>query len=247
MNYEAEFYKRYNKLPKVAMLDFEEASERAFRLKYDKALEWLRTRGKQLKITTSWDEISDAAHAKAFTVSTVLKADVLQEVYDYIDKARTDGIPFSEFKKTAFAEGGLVNRMQEAGWTGKEPSRLKTIYTTNLNIAHAKGKFEQMKLLSDERPYWKYKQLQRATKRHTHAQYHNKVFRSDDPIWNDIYPPRDFGCGCSVVAVKDSDSVYNGADFKPNYSQNINPFAEYKPDVTKYSDAIRERLESVFK
>ena len=247
MNYQTEYYRKYGKVPKVARLDFAEADEKAFRMKYDRALEWLRNRAKQLKITTSWNEISDAAHAKAFTVSTVLKADVLQEVYDYIDKARTDGVPFSQFKKEAFAEGGLVERMQAAGWTGKEPSRLATIYNTNLTIAHAKGKYEEMQLLSEERPYWKYKQLQRATKRHSHAQYHNKVFRSDDPIWNEIYPPRDFNCGCSVVAVKDADLVYNGKDFHIDYTQNINPFAEYKPDVTKYSEAIQKRLEWAFK
>lgn len=244
MNYAIEFYKRNGKRPTIGRHDFAEAGERVLRMKFDAALKWLQNRGKKLKITTSWNEISDAGHSKAFTVSTVMKADILQEIYNVIEQARIDGMPFSEFKQTALKEGGLAERMTAAGWTGgASPSRLKVIYNTNLTIAHAKGQHEQMLLLSKERPLWKYKQLQRVSKRHEHARYHNKVFRNDDPIWDSIYPPRDFNCGCTVIAVKEADEISDGKNYKVDYDQNINPFGEYEPDTTAYADRIKDKLE----
>lgn len=245
MNYITSFYERYHKPPTLGRLQFADAMNIIEKNPYDRALAWLKRRGKELKITTSWNEIDDAAHARAFTVSTVMKADVLQEVYDQIEKARTDGVPFGEFKKTAFTEGGLISRMQESGWTGQGASRLKVIYDTNLTIAHSKAQFEQFGLLKKERPYLKYKQLQRANKRHSHAMYHDKVFRVDDPIWKDIAPPRGFGCGCTVIALRESDVIHDGKEFEKPTDNQINPFKVYKPETDKYVSGIQNKLKDI--
>ena len=208
MNYLVEHYKRFGKIPSIEFkspTDSPQAGQTmkaSFKMPPKEAMDFLKQKGKNIITTESWNKIEARAHAHAFTVAGIMNADIVQEVFDYVQMAKKEGWSLRTFQKNV-ENGGLMKRMQEAGWTGKSASRLKVIYDTNMKIAAAKGKFEGMKLISDIKPYWVYKQVERNTKRHDHSLFHGKKFRHDDPIWASIFPPSAFGCSCYVVATSE--------------------------------------------
>ncbi len=173
-----------------------------------KAVAYFRSKG--YAITWNWYDTWQEAHAKAFTVAKVMRADILMDIRSMVDKALKDGLTFEQFRKE------LEPRLREKGWWGKKevrgpggrqvvqlgsPYRLRTIYETNMQTAYMAGRYQGMKENAEKRPYWMYIQVQRATKRAEHAVLHGKVFRHDDPIWKTHYPPNGWRCKCRVRAL----------------------------------------------
>jgi SPP1 gp7 family putative phage head morphogenesis protein len=241
--YIVEHFKKTGKIPKLTGFHFEDPFETAFKLPPERALEWLKKRGKNLKLTTDWDELDSEAHDKAFTVAKVMNADILQLIYDYVERAKTEGWTLKDFQSK------LINRVQAAGWTGATPSRLKVIYDTNMQIAYAHGKYRQQKLIAHIYPYWKYTQIERPTKRHNHSLLHNKMFRHDDPIWDLIYPPSGFGCKCSVTPIKDGTNAEDGSTYLRQLRRtkdfSLHPAFTWKADTSKYVKELRTQLDKM--
>lgn len=244
--YVIEYYKAYGRPPGFefrenppAKLDKDEPKE---------VIDNLKQREKKLVTTKKWDDIDSEAHDKAFTVANIMKADILQEIYNEVEKAAKNGKPFKDFMNSVI-DGGLKDRMKEAGWTGGDnPSRLKVIWDTNINMAYAKEEYKAMKLVADEKPYWIYHQIERANKNKDHTQWNGRKFKHDDPIWNYIYPPSKFGCACWVEATDDPTGCESSKSLNLDAihkNAQISPLKAWQPDTSKYVDGIREQLQEM--
>ncbi len=239
------------------------------RLKYllslppEQIVQWYKSKG----YTFSWDwkDVWQDAHAQTFTVAKVMKLDILQEIKDEVDKIFNNGITYEQFRKD------LEPILKRLGWWGKvnasdvpgydpasgidpnkivqlgSPSRLKTIFTTNANVAYSSGRYKSMIQNVGERPYWLYNQIERKHKRKAHANYAGKVFMWDDPIWDSIFPPNGFFCGCYVTALTKAEvearglKVWKGEDvaIKVEEGWNYNPGKSYyQPDLSKYDKSL---------
>ena len=183
----------------------------------EEIVKWFQDKG--LSFSWNWDDIIKDAHARAFTAAKVMKLDILQELKNEVDKIFTHGITYNTFRKE------LEPILKRLGWWGKvkaadvpgynpesgvdpekivqlgSPKRLETIFQTNSNVAYNAGRYKFQMQNAASRPYWMYMQLERKHKRKAHAFYANKVFMWDDPIWDKIYPPNGFNCGCYVIAL----------------------------------------------
>jgi hypothetical protein len=239
-NYLIEFYERYKKPPKFDLWRFEDPFKVAFNKPPEQALKYLKQKAKKVKVSVNWDDLSKEAHSKSFTVAKVMSADVLQNVIDYIQKSVASGKGFEEFKQNAI-NGGLVEAMQKAGWTGNA-NRLHVIFDTNVKMAQAKGRYQQLVLTKDVFPNVKYVQIERRTKRHDHSLLNNHVFSLDDPILSTIYPPSGFRCGCTLFPTKEATTHPNLNFLKTSKDFNISPIKPWKPDVKKYTDKIHKAL-----
>jgi len=234
-----------------------------FALPPEEIVKWFQSKG--LTFSWNWQDTWQEAHAKAFTVAKVMKMDILQELMDEVDKIFSKGITFKQFQKD------LEPILKRLGWWGKvkasevsgyvpmpgvdpdkivqlgSPARLETIFRVNSNVSYNAGRYKFQMQNAANRPYWLYVQLERKHKRKAHAVYANKVFRYDDPIWDKIYPPNGWSCGCYAVAltleevnarglkvIKGTDVVINveeGWDYNPGK-------AAFSPDLTKYDSDI---------
>jgi len=211
-------------------------------------VEWYKSKG--YKFSWNWQDVWQEQHARAFTVTKAMKLDILQTIKDEVDKIFSEGITYEQFKKD------LEPMLKQLGWWGKvkasdvpgynpssgidpdkivelgSPRRLITIYQTNANVAYSAGRYKMMIANASQRPYWQYKQIDRKTKRKSHSYYADKVFRYDDPIWDIIYPPSDWNCGCYVIPLTASElearglEVSKGSDFQ---TKNIPPEWQYNP------------------
>ncbi|MGK9477909.1 PBECR2 nuclease fold domain-containing protein [Melioribacter sp. OK-6-Me] len=214
-------------------------------------VEWYKSKG--YKFVWNWQDVWQEQHARAFTVAKAMKLDILQTIKDEVDKIFSEGITYEQFKKD------LEPMLKRLGWWGRvkasdvpgydpksgidpdkivelgSPRRLRTIYQTNANVAYSAGRYKMMIENAEQRPYWQYKQIDRKTKRKSHSYYADKVFRYDDPIWNTIYPPSDWNCGCYVVPLTAAEveerglEISNGSDFQ---IKNIPPEWQYNPGKT---------------
>lgn len=251
MNRIAEYIKLFGKLPKVNFAEnTDDSLQMLLKMPPDKALEWLNKRGKNIIPTKTYKDMEKEAHNTAFTVANIMKADVLQEVHNYVQRAIEEGWSYNTFKKKV-VNGDLIDRMKKAGWTGDESSRLKVIYDTNLRMASAKGRYQKLMNISDKKPYWIYHQVHRKTKRKDHEKFDGKKFRFDDPIWQTIYPPSGHGCSCWIEATDDPTGVENGNDYKDMLDKSedfpISPLKVWEPDTTKYTQSLRAAVDEILK
>ena len=184
----------------------------AFELPPEAAMKYFRSKG--YKLTGDWYEMMGEAHAKAFTVAQVARADILQDLRGAVDQAIADGQTFREFKKN------LEPTLKKKGWwgkgkvtdkkTGKErtvqlgsPYRLETIYHTNMKSSYHAGREEFFQKNKAARPYGQYWAIIDPKTRDEHRKLHKKTFPLDDPFWDSFTPPLDYRCRCRKRALSE--------------------------------------------
>jgi len=156
----------------------------------------------------SWKDVWQGAHARAFTVAQVTKADVLVDIQGALKEAMASGTTLKEFKK------GLQGTLEGKGWLAPKGERAKmrlpdgtvrkrltgwrlnTIYQVNCNIAASVGRHKQMMDpdVLKARPFLRYVGSGSAEPNTDHMEWYNTVLPADDPWWDTHYPPNDWGC-----------------------------------------------------
>lgn len=180
-------------------------------LQPEKAIKFLKDKG--YKFSWDWHEVWQDAHKKSFTVAKVMREDILSDIREAVEKAMQEGQTFEQFKKE------LEPTLKSKGWWGKvhvsdgesieevqlgSAWRLKTIYRTNIQTSYMAGRYKTQAENTDNRPYWQYVAVMDRRTRQSHAMLNGRVFRHDDPFWNDFYPPNGWGCRCRVRALSDN-------------------------------------------
>lgn len=179
------------------------------RLEPKLAVDYLKAKG--YNITWNWQEQLEEAHARAFTVAKATRMEILDSIRQATVQAIEQGISEREFINN------LTPTLQALGWWGKQvvvdskgnaeqvqlgsPRRLRTILRTNKITAYHAGRYASQMANTDEQPYWQYVAVRDSRTRASHLALHGKVYRYDDPIWDTLYPPNDWGCRCRVRAL----------------------------------------------
>jgi uncharacterized protein with gpF-like domain len=241
-----------------------------FTLPPEDIVRWYQSKG--YNFSWDWRDTWQSANTRSYAVAKVMKLDILQELKNETDKIWTEGITPQKFRRD------LEPVLRDLGWWGKKradevpgydpasgvppdkivelgsPRRLKTIYTVNANVANNAGRYKFFMQNTASRPYWQYKQIPRPTRREEHLRYADKIFRYDDPIWDIIYPPNGWNCGCYVIALTGDEvvakglTVENGGAFKtddiePEWSYNpAKSYTAWKPDRNDYDSDLQKYL-----
>lgn len=175
------------------------------------AVDYLNAKG--YHITWNWQEQLEEAHARAFTVAKATRAEILHTLHQATVEAIANGVSEREFI------ANLKPELQKLGWWGKQivvdsqgnaqqvqlgsPHRLRTILRTNKMTAYHAARYARQMENIDEQPYWQYVAVADSRTRRSHLALHGKVYRADDPIWQSLYPPNDWGCRCRVRALSE--------------------------------------------
>lgn len=203
-------------------------------LKPEEAIAYLQAKLPQ----TTWDkhELSALAHQTTFTVSKLTNAAMLQDVQDALVQALDEGLTMSQFRerltdklvaggwraRKTLSTGqqlitettsGFMGRVNEDGEIGSRfdtPTRLETIFRTNLQSAYMAGRYEQNKSNAEDRPFWRYIAVMDESTRPDHAALDGLVFRHDDPFWQSHTPPNGYNCRCRFDALTEDDLIAQG-------------------------------------
>jgi len=222
----------------------------------EKIIEWYRN--KKLLLNWNWWETWKDAHSHSFSVAKVMKLDILQDIKNALLKRFEKGETFRQFRRR------LEPYLRSKGWWGKvkaidvpgadpdsledpeevvqlgSPHRLKTIFRVNSIVAFNSGRYKFQIEDAVNRPYWQYVQIMRETKRAAHNKFHLKVFHYSDPIWDILYPPNDWNCGCRVRSFNSGDlerlklEVSLGSDWMEIATEIIPEEWRYNPGKTSF-------------
>jgi hypothetical protein len=167
----------------------------AFKLDFDEAIDFFK---QKLRLpTASWTDIWQQQHDAAFVVAGAMRDDMLADFQTAIMKA-LKGSTLETFRKDFDA---IVAKY---GWdyNGGRNWRTRVIYETNLDMAYAAGRYQQLQSIKRTNPYWRYKHsLRTENARPNHLSWSGLVLSADDPWWNTHYPPNGWGCKCRVYSM----------------------------------------------
>lgn len=149
-------------------------------------------RGLGYKVTDDWLDTAEAVRGRAYAVAKSGSLDIVKDLKEGMTAAAANG----ETEASFIARMGKV--LQAKGWAPNSPSRLKTIFRTNMQSAMMAGRWKQFQDSRESRPYLQYVAVMDARTRPSHAAMHGLVFHIDDPIWKTHYPPCGYNCRCRV-------------------------------------------------
>lgn len=154
-------------------------------------------------------DIWRSEHAQNFVVAKAMRTEVLELIRSQLDRTLSEGGTLAGFTEA------LEPELKRLGWWGRaterdpltgemksvqlgSPRRLRIIFDANLRAAHAAGKWARIERVKDAFPFLRYVQVQRDSKREDHVRYHDLIRPVDDPVWDRIYPPNGWRCGCTI-------------------------------------------------
>lgn len=134
---------------------------------------------------------------KSVTISGVEDAELLEAVKEKVRRAIEEGTDFKDFKRE-------VNQIFDSyGVTRIAHNHLQTVFRTNVFSAYAIGQLEQVKLMRDRFPLWRFMAIKDNRTRPLHRELDGKVFRvGEGPI-----PPIDFNCRCTAQYLHESEAA----------------------------------------
>jgi len=214
-----------------------------FKMKPKLASEYLEKKVSQKSWT--WYEIYEKEHDKIFTVAKTAGYDVLKDIRAAVQKAIDEGTTLKQFQKE------LKPLLKQKGWWGKVPDpsdptkevqlgsvrRLETIYKTNLRTSYQAGRYQSLEDNAAFRPYWQYIAVMDDRTRKEHKELHGKVFRHDDPFWENFFPPNGWNCRCTVKSLSQKDLDRLGLTVENSAGKLRNATAEL-PDGTKVQGKV---------
>lgn len=105
-------------------------------------------------------------------------------------------------------------------------SQLRAEYNSAISMAQAADKWNSLQ----QYEYLEYRTVGDNRVRKTHKELDTKVFRRDDPLLDEIFPPNDWGCRCTMIPAargakadpqqKLAEAV-NSASVKPYFKRNV--------------------------
>ena len=183
---------------------------RAFRLRPEEAVRYMQGRD-AVRITYDWHELWHDEHARAFTVSRLARADLLQALRDGLQKSVAGDLSRRDWMRDA------KKLLSEAGWWGEKdvigpdgvarktrfnPARLKLIFDVNTRMAWSAGRWQRIQAAKDSHPYLRYVTRADERVRQSHRVWHNVTLPVDDPWWRTHYPPCGWRCRCRAVPMR---------------------------------------------
>ncbi len=155
----------------------------------------------------AWDDITKAAHDRAFIVAGAGTADLVQSLRSAVDSTMASGGGIGEFRQKFKA---VVAATGWSGWTGEGSAagqawRTRIIYQTNMATSYAAGRYRQMTEpdFAAARPCWKYVHAEgQLHPRPLHLAWNGITLPREHAFWQTHFAPNGWGCRCEIHPVK---------------------------------------------
>lgn len=172
--------------------------------------------GRELTADTyHWYDLWRDEHQRAFTVSRLARADLLEAMQASLAKSVAGDLSRRDWIKNT------EQLLTEAGWWGGKEvtdprtgellktrfdhARLQLIFDTNLRQAAAAGQWQRMLRNQRTHPYARYVSMDDDRVRPQHRAWHNVTLPVDSAWWATHRPPNGYRCRCRVVGVTQRD------------------------------------------
>ena len=154
-------------------------------------------------------------HSRAFTVSRLARADLLEALQESQKKSVAGDLTRRDWIKST------ERLLKDAGWWGTNEvtdprtgevlktrfnhARLQLIFDTNVRQAQAAGQWQRLLRNQRTHPYARYVSMDDDRVRPLHRSWHNVTLPLDHPWWSTHRPPNGYRCRCRVIGVTQRD------------------------------------------
>lgn len=181
-------YGMYN-VSEINLMEFEEKVN-PFKIKFAEAIKYFAD--KVPVIYEKLDTITAKFREQKFWVKKLTDLELTKKVKSSIQNSLKNGSTFEQWKKSVDLKG-------LADWY------LETVFRTNMTTAYSSGRYEQQVEMASAFKYWLYDAVMDNRTSLICSELDGRIYRSDNPIWNTIYPPLHHGCRSDVIALSDND------------------------------------------
>lgn len=176
-----------------------------------------------------YGKLAGIQRQQAVSIAGLGSLDQIKFVIDKVNEALKGGQTFKEFQDAVRA-GGVGVDLPKA--------RLDNIFRTNMQVAYARGRWEQQERVSDSRPYLMYSAIDDSRVRPTHLAWSGTILPRSNPFWATHYPPNGYRCRCSVISLTKGQAEKRGISkvtppADPDDGWGYNPGADYGGGVDK--------------
>jgi hypothetical protein len=204
--------------------------------------------------TKRWNSLKGAMHTRAFTVAGAMRADILLDFRNAVDKAISNGDSLQDFRDNFYkiaskwreSDPSFDEKMQKPKYGAW---RSKVIYQTNMLTASAAAQERQARELPEVFTHAKYVCMMMPTSREQHKAWNGTVLPVNDPWWEKHSPPNGFGCLCekefiSKYEMKAGLEKETKAPTPANDTTNIGENWDYSiGDADAENQRLKEQLE----
>ncbi len=163
-------------------------------LSYDETIKFFIS--KNIITKSEFEKIEKKLRKYAFTVAKIESERILKKIKDSIIDAIKKGIDITEWIKQ------IDMIFANAGITKLNDYHIKTVFRTNMQTALNEGKMQIMDLANPEEfPLLEYVAIEDDRVRGSHLRLNGFRAPKNEPIWQQITPPLDFNCRCTVRPV----------------------------------------------
>jgi len=185
--------------------ELESPEAQDFETAVGRAIEFLRNK---LKLSAEeFYALEERAKLKAFTVSGVADLDVVSEVWRAIESAVENGETLEDFRER-------VGELLEDQWGQEDPSRIETIFRTNVQSAYSAGRWAQNSRpeVRATHPYCRFVAILDSRTSEVCEELHGTVLKADDDFWASHQPPLHHQCRSDIVPLTDEEAKEEGID-----------------------------------
>lgn len=204
--------------------------------------------------TKRWNSLKGAMHTRAFTIAGAMRADILLDFRNAVDKAIEKGESLQDFRNRFYQ---IASKWRESDPSFdekmKKPKygawRSKVIYQTNMLTAAAAAQERQARKMPEVFTHAKYICMMMPTSREQHKAWNGTVLPVTDPWWEKHSPPNGFGCMCykdfiSKYEIKAGLEKETKAPTPVNDTSNIGENWDYSiGDADAENQRLKEQLE----
>lgn len=161
---------------------------------YDEATAFIA--GKPVVSREIFDKLLPELRARAFVISGVESADVVQGIRDRIAELPQGG-DWEKIKQ------GIVEDL--GPWFNETAAKRRAELLMRMHgfQAYRSGQYQLIQETKAALPYLRYIATNDARTRPDHAALHGVILPVDDPFWDGHMPPWDWGCRCQVVQLSE--------------------------------------------
>jgi len=212
------------------------------------AVKYLRSKGVELAF--DYEETIKKIQQHSFTVTGVMKLDILNDFKKYLEKALSEGTSRSEFRKN------IKNMLELRGWRAKgdpkdldSPWRLNLIYHNNTRSNLHDARWDQIITTEDTIPY--IMSVARMNGSHPDSTkqckaLHNKVFKKSDKYYQKyLRCQRHHYCYSTEISISEKRRQELGLPVSKGTSftqyKNMKGFyhdSPWQPELNKYPDKL---------
>jgi len=185
------------------------------------------------------------ARARAFTIATVTRMNVLRDFKGALATAMRDGTPLADFQQAA------AEIAARRGWAGTTPWHMELVFRNATQFSYGFYRLEEHLSVADAYPFAEYDDVFDDRERAHHRALHRRIFRVGSAAYRRYYGPWEHACRCSMTPLSEDEigrrkieddnfnvGVEPGDDFEgPGYG------FKWEPDLSGFTAAERREVE----